>query len=251
MRIAAIDFETQGVDPKLDRPTEVAVCVFNTEDPVYAEDYSFLIWDKMYPPQSPEIVEITKITDEMLQTYGISPEEVVADLFALVAGENIDAFVAHNAEFDRAVFNHLLVTTQADSQTVALLHSVPWICTWKDVEHPARQKCFKLSHLALDYGVAVDPSKLHRALDDVKLMVEMLGVIKPDWTKLLARSQEPAITVRALVPKPFGPQGDGGKGKDAARAAGFQWSGNMWTKTIKESERGKTEEKLGYKISEI
>lgn len=83
-------------------------------------------------------------------------------------------------------------------------------------------------------------------------MLEAAGV---DVEKAAARSLVPSVIIRAVVPKPFGPQGDDGVGKDKAKACGFQWENAggkkfpfCWVKQVKESEVAQEKEKLGYEI---
>lgn len=246
MTICALDVETTGLDSKKDRVTELGVVFFNTEDWASVNTYQSLLWDKSYPPLTAEITKITGITQDMLTSEGRSPESVWSIFKDMFSTYKVDAVVAHNADFDKS-----FVAEELKRHELAPI-AVPWVCSMKDIKHTVGT-CRKLSHLALDYGLAVDPKVLHRAKDDVELMIRMLKEAVSDFPTLLKRSLLKNLVVRAVVPSPFGAGSDGGVGKDKAKACGFSWDGarKIWVKTIKEDELEQTERELGYKLTVI
>lgn len=260
MNMLALDVETQGFDPVKHPITEVGAIIFDSVTLEELGRFSTLVWDESYAPQPEEIVEVTGITDEMLEAEGVSFEEALRAIDNLI-GEHggIGAIVAHNAPFDQRMFYGALNRMNNLPEAVnAKYRNIPWICTIKDIEHPKRLKCMKLSHLALDYGVAIDPAVLHRADADCELILKMARAGKIDFTRALERSGIPDVVIRALVPSPFGAKGDGGVGKDKAKACGFSYGkagdvvvAQAWLKKVKENEVEKEQEALGYKVTII
>jgi hypothetical protein len=90
----------------------------------------------------------------------------------------------------------------------------------RDLEANTKFKCWKLSHLALDHGVPVDPNVLHRAMADVKLTQQMLAKVGVPAKDIYTYQCIPSVVVQALIPAPFQ---DGGKGKELAVKRGYSW----------------------------
>jgi len=248
MILCALDVETTGFDPKQDRVIELAAKIYNTEEMFFPlAEVSTLVFSEQHPKLTEEIVDITGINEAMLNSeFSRHPNDVFKELADKIREHKVQAMLAHNAPFDKgfvdmelAIINEIL--------------GLPWMCTWKDIQHPAKFKCKKLSHLALDYGIAIDPKELHRATADVDLMIDMVKAAGVDFEYLFQRSQVPDVTIRACIPSPFGPGGDGGVGKDKAASLGFRWQGDrkIWTKTVKEDQLDIEKERLGYNVAII
>lgn len=244
MRLLVIDFETQGSDPSVHLPTEVGAVLLeipsksNVEamekypDTPFARGWSEdgnmrelgrlseLIYHVDYPPQTEEIVDITGITDEMLQEKGIAPAQAfqkLNDLMLLEKNRLVPDFIfAHNADFDRGVYE-----TSCKRLGLEIIPST-WLCTVMDFPWPKKYKCKKLSHLAYDHSILVDPKTLHRAINDVDLLIQLVGKYK--FQDILAYKNTPWIYVKATIP---GPWQDGGKGTTAAKKLGYGWE-KIW-----------------------
>lgn len=265
MLAAIVDFETNGVDA-LARPTEFALRMIVTDDPhPNGVDYfspqrmGYLIYDTDYPPQPEIILKITGITDEMLKEHGkpwLDVVDIMLDIFKEVGWP--DFFVAHNAPFDQRFFKNELrrfrdqLIEKYSYEVMEKLINIPWVCSINDVDHPKELKCKKLSHLALDYGIPVNPNELHRASDDVALLAQLLFKAKVDWERVSARHGMPWVIIRAIVPHP---KDDNGTGKDKAAANGFRWQNlddqkfdKWWVKKVKECDIPQVESELGYAV---
>lgn len=246
MIICGFDLETTGLDNKKDRIIELGAVFYDTASKLIVDEFETLVWERGYPVITEEITEITGITQEMLYARSLIPDGAVNTLAVRIENLKPSCFLAHNASFDKGFLNE---------QTLRMGFSfdVPWVCSMKDIEHPKKFKCRKLSHLALDYGVAVDPATLHRSIGDIRVMLSMIEKANVNFEHLISRSTVPEITVRAIVPPPFGQHSDGGVGKEKAKSLGYQWNGDLkiWTKTIKEDQIGKEEADLGYRVVRI
>lgn len=257
-----IDFETQGFKAGTDLPTECGAILFDTADFKRLAGTNHLLWHSEYPPQPKKIIEITGITDEMLKEKGIHPREFFVTFVAHLISFDVAFFVAHNAPFDRSFFKVEMEKLRGviPDEHIDKVLNLPWICSIKDIKHPEGFKSKKLAHLALDYGCTVNPEELHRADQDVSLMLDMLQRANVNFADMLGYSQTPDVLIRAVVPSPFGPRGDGGVGKEKAKACGFSWQKtpdmtteykNCWVKKVKENEIEKEKEALGYEVTII
>ncbi len=212
MKLLGIDFETQGADIKTTNITEVGAILYGAlSKPL---ELSELVYDESYPPQTDQIVELTSITDAMLKKDGKHPRVVLASLMPLMM--DADYIFAHKVAFDKGVLF-------ANCERLGIiLPEKPWICTLSDFPWPPRCTSKKLGHLAYDHDIPHDRKNLHRALDDVKLMMEL--VFKYDPEKVIAYAKEPWVYLHADIFGPWlGKGGDGGVQKGIAQGLGFSW----------------------------
>lgn len=219
-----------GAKVSVDMPTRKRLATFGT-----------LVFDRgKYTPQTPEIVEITGITDAMLEAESgvMTPKAAFEALMHMV--EKADFIMAHNKIFDETVYN----------SQVRLLGICPperpWICSYQEVPYPPKYRCKQLSHIALDHRVPMDHRDLHRAVNDVELMLDLvLGNYHLE--DVLAYAMEPWVVLRADILPPWK---DGGKGKDQATQLGYAWETprgttdkyeKFWVKRVKQN---KVEEEI-------
>lgn len=258
IKVVGIDFETQGLDVENTNPTEVGVvsCVVTLpgEDDSVIESWTRtkvvnrLLWEAGYPPQTEQIVELTGITDIILKNEGLPPGKVFIDeVFPLLAWA--DVIFAHNKNFDKSV---LYATAKRNGLVVP---ENLWICTWSEMPYPPNQTCKKLAHLGLDHGCKMDNRELHRAVNDVDLMLEIVS--KYSIEKVIAYAKEPSTIIRAMIPAPWT---DGGKGKEEATRRGFSWESprgtslkfdKCWVKQIKVSQLAIETANATFKVVEI
>lgn len=212
MKILGLDFETQDDQAETTNVTEIGALL---TDNCFNElgRLSQLCWEPSYPPQTPEIVEITRITDDMLQKDGIPRREAFAQLLPLV--EQADYVFAHKKDFDQVVFN-------SNCRKFGLpIPKKQWICTLTEINYPAKFRCKQLSHLAFEHRITFNPDELHRALDDVKLMMKLLA--KYNLTDIITFANEPWVYVQAIFPAPFESKIGFEVGKAKASKLNFGW----------------------------
>ncbi|MBD2458346.1 3'-5' exonuclease [Nostoc sp. FACHB-87] len=133
-----------------------------------------------------------------------------------------DYAVAFNAEFDSDVVNKFFPN----------LISVPWLCAMRDFNwgyHSINSHGgYKLTDLALWMGIGI--STVHRAGDDVRLLVECLNRHQ-NLPKLvedaIALAQSPMVEIKALVSY---------EDRHLASKAKFVWDGErkIWHKSIRQ-----------------
>ena len=240
MSVLLLDTETTGLDFEKDRIIEIAVRVVSDDFKTDIAHYNHFVWDESYPELSPEITKITGITEELIKSVSfISPGDMVKGVESVIKAHAARGIVAYNAEFDRNMLN-----AERSRQNGGVI-SVPyqWVCAMRDLESNREYKCWKLSHLSLDRGIAVNPRDLHRAMDDVCLMQKMLIAAGATYTDLLAYRDVPDIIVCALVAHPREARSE--QERDIAKKAGYSWQQvkndprvfeKRWVKKIKQTD---------------
>lgn len=171
--LVAIDTETTGRDPEVDRIVEIACVRFRSG--VVVERTAFLV-----NPGRP-------IPKEASDVHGIDDAAVKdAASFALVAKDVLLAIdgaipVAYNAEYDRKVLVAELARAGLlpENPPPALRRNVEWIdpLIWAR-ELQKTEKSRTLVEVAERLGVTLD--KAHRAADDATATLEVLSVFRRD-----------------------------------------------------------------------
>lgn len=242
MNVIIIDFETTGIDPTVDRITEIGGQICDSAFGDVARELSLLCYASDYPELSAEVVEVTGITNELLKAEGIEPRTAILQVAQAAKDANVEFAIAYNAAFDRGMFEAEVKRLGIDTfPEVKYLLNVIWLCAMSEVEQNYKFKCWKLAHLCLDHGLAVDPTILHRAVNDVNLTRRMLHFIKTTAQAMYAFHAEPWVYVRAKTIEPWKDQG---RSNQQAKAAGFSYGqargddrkfDKQWVKRVKQS----------------
>lgn len=214
-----IDFESTGVDTKTARITEIGAAIVHTETLEIQDRFNCLVYEEDYII-TPDVTKVTGITIELLKEIGV-PFTKAIDLLSQKVNGSVKHVIAYNSKYDENLFAAEIRRHNLELHPTAnWLLSAPWLCAMEDIETNYGYKCWKLSHLSLDYGVAVDPSKLHRAINDVELTVELMKAAKATITDMHKFHHTPWVYLGAAVRKPWE---DGGESVAKAKARGFSW----------------------------
>lgn len=218
--IALIDCETTGLDPATSHVWQVGV----------------IIVDKHWQYQSG--IEVTILTPEIEKELeerrdvlpNLPPLEKIKELavdeqmaLRTLTGftKDVTTVIAYNSKFDKAHISKLIESTGFSmTQGGHALLFAPWLCAMEDLRTNYQHKCWKLGHIALDYGIAVDPSMLHGAYGDIQLtrkILEKSGIL---FDEFLAFANSPWVVLRAVCDPPWV---DGGVSTDRAKKSGFTW----------------------------
>lgn len=218
---AAFDFESQGFDEKTDAPTEIGVIIFNDKFEQTGV-FNYLIKSPLTRPQPQEIVDITGITDEMIEKEGVDEYSVVVAMHPIF--QNADVLFAYNAPFDMRFLQEMFARQGYDPIKKLVVD------VQRDVDYPARFTCKKLSHLAFDHKILPEEGQAHRAIVDVRVMLKLLS--KYDLRKVLRDAAEPKVTLRIRT------SGDFKSGNEYSKSLGFKFipETKFWCKTVRESE---------------
>ncbi len=239
IKILGLDFETQCDQVKTTRITEVGAVLYEyvtpgewDEEGTRFSNYRVLnkftefCYDASYPPQTEFITQLTGITDGLLKEQGKSPWIVMAKLVKDYI-EPADVIFAHKIAFDKSVLEAHCLKLELE------LPKKEWICTLTNFPWPKKYTCHKLSHLAYEHGLMVDPRTLHRAMNDVELMIDLISG-HYDLKEILEYARSPWRYLKIAVP---GPWTDGGAGTGFAKQHGFSYEqvkgtdGPKWPKT--------------------
>ena len=203
MKLLIIDTETTALKPTDGSLAEVGMIFFSVEHRAVIAQMSFLL------PVSTNPAEHVNGIKPALTTC--APVGATANMqgAAYDMACHCDAYVAHNAAFDRQWVEDFLPKR-------------PWICTMDDVEWPGVRKRPALQNVALAYGVPVWAA--HRALTDCIYIAQVFERC-PNLEELLADAMKPRFLYQAIVS--FESNG-------LAKDAGFSWDRDRraWTRKM-------------------
>jgi DNA polymerase-3 subunit epsilon len=178
---------------------------------------------------------INSIAHELTQSASGFVEFALAQLKKMAMSS--DYAVAFNAEFDAPLVNQLIGEQR-------------WLCAMRDFDwnYPNINAYggYKLTDLALWLGIGI--STVHRAGDDVRLLVECLNrrrAMLPLMVEgAIARSNSPMIEIKAVVSY---------ENRELAKRAGFGWDSQrrIWVKKIRECDREKFLQSLDFVVEKI
>ncbi len=156
------DIETTGLDPEQDDIIEIAALI--SKNGVVIREYQCLIQTEK--TLAPIIIEVTKITNQMIQDEGIPITTALTEFLEFIGDRTI---IGHNIiGFDMKFiqiqlqkhFNKKITNTPVDTLPMARV-------MFKQL------KSHKLLTVGEHLGIYVDHTKLHRALNDVILNAEV------------------------------------------------------------------------------
>lgn len=221
MFIAIIDFETDGLSPKTDNPTEICAIVYDTHTKRYVKTYeSFLGFPDPNQTAKREMCEnLTGITENYVREFWDGGRNFQA-LVTLMHMGIIEYAVAYNAPFDKGFFK------KACEQLGLEMPETPWICAKADYPyHLLGIKPSRLIYTAAELGI-LNPFP-HRGIADC--LTTMLITQKFDWQDILDYAVKPMVRYIAQVSY---------DDREKARAAGFYFEPmrKVWYRDMKASE---------------
>lgn len=165
--VVLFDTETTGLDAKSDRIIELAAIRIE-QTPSGGLRLAGKMDNFVRLPEGqriPEkVVELTGITDEILEHEGVRPEKAADSFAKLLAGRRI-LVGAHNAQFDLLFVRELL-----RGKKIARLDFLDTVTVYKD----RRPYPHKLANAILAYGLEDKVKNSHRAIDDVLALLEVV-----------------------------------------------------------------------------
>ena len=194
MTVRVIDIETTGIDPTVDAIIEIA-SVDLLKDGTITNQRSTLVRPPV--PVPPESSAVHHLIDEDL---AFAPQlDDVLDQF-----RGADAYVAHNADFERAFLEHLL-------------GEALWACTyksalriWPDLLSHSNQALRYQMGFVSPFGIDRHTLSPHRALSDAIVTAGVFMEITKHatWPELVRWSNEPALHTRLPLGKHRGERFD-------------------------------------------
>jgi DNA polymerase III subunit epsilon len=171
--MVAIDTETTGRDPEVDRAVEIACVIFQRREIVARRSW-------LIHPGRP-------IPKESSDIHGIDDEKVKdAPPFSAIAAELIEVLakavpLAYNAEYDRKVLAAELARAGISPTSLppALRRNVEWIdpLIWaREIQRAEKSRA--LSEVAQRLGIPLDHA--HRATDDAEATLHVFSAFRRD-----------------------------------------------------------------------
>ena len=206
-----VDTETTGLDPATDALCELGAVLFSVPHRAVISQLSFLL-----PVLTNDAIAINGIEPQLSQLP--QPSSELLAVFVAMA-QQADAFLAHNAAFDRPWIEPLL---PAELRGAAR----PWICTCEGIRWPGLKPNPSLQSLALAHGIPVWAA--HRALTDCTYLAQVLER-DPELEAHLKEGLQPRRLVAAQLAY---------EQRELARQAGFRWiaEAKQWQRRCSESE---------------
>ncbi len=218
LRVLLLDTETTGLQASRDQVIELALLAFDLDLATGQPVGALQVYDGLEDPGSPlspEVQQLTGITDAMLAGQRLDEGRIAE----LLAGAQL--VIAHNAGFDRP-FVEARLPAFAD---------IDWACSFADIDWKRQgRESAKLSALAAQVGWFYDA---HRAEMDCHALLAVLRPPLPvgecnGLLQLARAARQPSFRLQATG-APF-------ESKDALKARGYRWDGTarVWTTQLKD-----------------
>lgn len=217
IKVLSLDVETTGLEINEARITEIGACLFDIDNNLPILLLSRLIKSEVKIPT--EVTLKTKLTNELIEEFGVSIKDGLAELSYLAIKGRPDYILAHNGNsFDRPI---IMAEIKRHSIDMCGFESIPWIDSKTDIPFEIQPDSMRLNHLAMDAGF-INPFQ-HRALFDCMTTLKVISSFK--FEDIVAYSKIPKIKIRALTDY---------HQKDLAKARSYQWdsANKIWTKEI-------------------
>jgi len=210
MILVGLDIEATGLDKVKDRPIEVGVALWTTKYNRSLDTRALLIQSDGVLV-SPEITEITGITQSMCDNFGYTPEEAYDETQYFV--DRAEAIVAFNGKrFDVPMMNSWAKRLQKQFPDKFVIDPF--------TDLPMRGQ--ELITMCAKMGIYYDP---HEAGADVSAMLRLMG--KFPFDVVLTRAKSPTVVVQSLQHRTE---------NDKAKKHKFRWNPErkIWWKAVKE-----------------
>ena len=191
MVLCGLDLETSGLTIGTCKILEVCCALYDTSIREVFECWTARIYCSTYPPILPEASLVNGLTADKLKGRSILPLDAFNRINSYL--QRSMGVVAHNG----LNFDLPFLKTEFREQRVPLT-DIPWIDTRVDLPYPSKMRSKGLQHLAVDHGIAVDPSKAHSAEYDVRLMFEICKFY--DLEEAFKRCKSPIVTITCHPP---------------------------------------------------
>jgi DNA polymerase III alpha subunit (gram-positive type) len=211
MIVVGLDLEATGLDKVKDRPIEAGVALWTTKFNRGLDSRSLLIMSDGVPV-TPEITEITGITQSMVDNFGYQPEEAYDEIIYFV--DRADAIVAFNGRrFD---------IPMCESWATRLQKQFPEKLLIDPFTDLPKMRGQELITMCAKMGIYYDP---HEAGADVGAMLRLMA--KFEFTDVLERAKSDIVVVQSKQ--------DYSNNK-AAKKHKFRWNPDhkIWWKAVKE-----------------
>ena len=201
--IIVLDTETTGFSPRREEIIELAMLRVSRGGET--QEYDNFI--RLSPGRSipPKIVELTGITDAMLENEGVGKEEACADLADMLSLDR-PLLVAYNAQFDLG-FLYYFLNGFGKAGVLKNVQMLDALTVYRD----RRPFPHKLCNAVEAYSLV--SQNTHRAIDDTKATYELLCAMdaeEPDlhrYINLFGYSEKYGVSGQRISSVTYRPQG--------------------------------------------
>ncbi len=160
------DLETTGFSPVNDQIIEIGAVKVNSQGVVISRFSKFV---KLYKVAklSPKIIELTQITDNMLEIQGEDIHDVMNE-FTYFIGDSI--LVAQNAKFDMSFMAGYFIEFHKLTYSRLCFDTIKFAKVLRPEE-----SSYRLALLAPMFGVEYDPNAHHRADYDAEITAKVFA----------------------------------------------------------------------------
>lgn len=185
--VVFFDTETTGLDAKTCQIIELAaIRVEQTEHGTLRMADHTDVFVKLPEGQKipPNIVELTGITDEMLEAEGVSEAEAAAIFTGMIRNDKGQVLLAaHNAQFDLLFAKEMLWRHAGDGEE--MLEAADYLDSMT-VYKDRRAYPHKLGNAIAAYRLEKKVQNTHRAIDDVTALFEVCKAMDNERADLLS-----------------------------------------------------------------
>ena len=173
--VMLLDLETTGLCPETDEVIEMAAVIIaydrERDGVVISDTLNCLVKLPEGQRLSAEITALTGITQNMLDSHGLTPRDAASRFMDMMYGGDLDCvlIVAHNAHFDLSFLNTFLrkYFPRRVGFSVDVLDTLTVLKDRKPYPH-------RLSDAITHYSLEQKVKNSHRALDDVMALYAVL-----------------------------------------------------------------------------
>lgn len=214
MIVAALDFETTGLDKSTDRVIELGLVLYSTGHNRVMDSVGQLV--KTDLKVSPKVTKVTKIQQSAIDAFGYEESSAFDTLFEYV--NQAAVVIGHNIRWFDWPFAEKWATRMGRQ-----LPNVILVDTFEDC--PGAEPG-KLITMCAEAGFLL--SDAHSALADAQASLKL--ALHYDIEKVVERAGIPTIAVKSLAPRT--------KENRENKEAKFRWNPNarFWWKAVKETD---------------
>ena len=176
----AVDTETTGLDPEVDKIIEIGIVKLKIENDVFVPVDTLDVYINPEQDLDAKIVKITGITDELLADKP-TEKEAFPMIYEFLGANPI--FIAYNSHFDVN-----MVTSMYKRQGIIFEPTceLDVLAMARDLIPGKMTKNgrFNLSTIAEALNIVTDNTHFHLAIDDIKVTVEVLNTLIPKYNEV-------------------------------------------------------------------
>lgn len=229
MIVAALDFETTGLDKHKDRVIEIGVALYSTGHRRFLDSVGQLVESEV--TISPKVTKITAIQPIAVEVYGYKEADSLSTVVEFIA--QAEAVVGHNIRD----FDWPILLNWGKRAGVSIPNKLV-VDTYEDCPYGVKQGT--LVAMCAEAGFLL--ADAHQALADAQGSLKL--AVHYDIEKVVERARMPVVIVQSHAPRT--------ESNSENKEAKFRWAPRpygFWWKAVKESDVEKLAQDVPFSIS--